>query len=226
MPRSLPQTPLNQRLGSSFRCLTSSFRNASSVPRSVPSSPSIPTASRIPHPSSPQLTESLPLKVASPDVPSLDTELPSANSNVKSATALTQLSLTDALLYQDGILLSGSLSALIQHLVPTNEYFPEKTYIFAFLLSSRLFLPPHELLERMGQVCAKQQKLRLPVDVVNGGAHRHKGGGCLAEFGIHIIKLLNQWISTFPQDFRDERMMRNLMALTKAIEHKDAREYD
>ena len=40
---------------------------------------------------------------------------------------LTQFSMKDALLYQDGILLSGSLNALIQHLVPTKDYYPEKT---------------------------------------------------------------------------------------------------
>ena len=47
------------------------------------------------------------------------------------------------------------------------------------------------------------------------------GEGILAQFGVHIIKLLNQWISTFPQDFRDESMMRNLMAFTKALEQHD-----
>ena len=48
--------------------------------------------------------------------------------------------------------------------------------------------------------------------------------GALGDFGTHIIKLLNQWISTFPQDFRDESMMRNLMAFTKALEQHDRSE--
>ncbi|CAB1352113.1 unnamed protein product, partial [Coregonus sp. 'balchen'] len=44
--------------------------------------------------------------------------------------------------YHDNSLVSGSLEALIQHLVPT------RSYVFTFLLSSRLFLHPYELIIR------------------------------------------------------------------------------
>ena len=45
--------------------------------------------------------------------------------------------------------MSGTLEALIQHLVPTESYYPDRAFIFAFLLSSRLFIRPHELLGRV-----------------------------------------------------------------------------
>jgi len=44
----------------------------------------------------------------------------------------------------DGCLQSGRLEALIEHLVP--RVAPDRPFIFAFVLSSRLFIRPHELL--------------------------------------------------------------------------------
>ncbi|XP_065407843.1 ras-GEF domain-containing family member 1A isoform X10 [Chrysemys picta bellii] len=60
--------------------------------------------------------------------------------------------------YQDGNLVSGSLEALIERLVPTMDYYPDRTYIFTFLLSSRVFIHPHELLAKVGQICIKQKQ--------------------------------------------------------------------
>ncbi|KAH0629812.1 hypothetical protein JD844_012210 [Phrynosoma platyrhinos] len=67
------------------------------------------------------------------------------------------------LIFQDGNLTSASLDALIQHLTPTADYYPEKAYIFTFLLSSRLFIEPHELLSRVCHKCIEQQQLDDPV---------------------------------------------------------------
>ena len=65
-----------------------------------------------------------------------------------------------ALVYRDGgNLVSGSLDALVQHMVPTAEYYPDRAYLFAFLLSSRLFIKPHELLGEVCALCDSQQKL-------------------------------------------------------------------
>lgn len=36
--------------------------------------------------------------------------------------------------------------------------FSQKTYIFTFLLSSRVFIPPHDLLARVGQICLEQRQ--------------------------------------------------------------------
>lgn len=59
------------------------------------------------------------------------------------------LLLQEDLCYEDGNLVSGRLEALVEHVVPTSEYYPDRAFLFAFLLSSRLFIKPHELL---GQV--------------------------------------------------------------------------
>lgn len=55
--------------------------------------------------------------------------------------------------------MSGPLDALLQHLVPTAEYYPDRTYIFAFLLSSRLYIKPHALLAQVVRLCMLQQNL-------------------------------------------------------------------
>lgn len=46
---------------------------------------------------------------------------------------------------------------------------PQKAYIFTFLLSSRLFIEPRELLARVCHLCIEQQQLDQPVlDKVRG----------------------------------------------------------
>ncbi|XP_047409976.1 ras-GEF domain-containing family member 1A isoform X5 [Sciurus carolinensis] len=73
------------------------------------------------------------------------------------------------LIFQDGRLISGSLEALMEHLVPTVDYYPDRTYIFTFLLSSRVFMPPHDLLARVGQICLEQrQQLEAGPEKENG----------------------------------------------------------
>ncbi|WAQ97477.1 RGF1B-like protein [Mya arenaria] len=112
----------------------------------------------------------------------------------------------DALMFKDGNLQAGSVEALIQHLVPTTEYNPDRTYVFTFLLSSRLFIRPHELLAEVCQVCTFQQNL------TSDNIQKQK----LGKFGQNIIQLLSEWTEMFPYDFRDERMMRQL----KEISHR------
>lgn len=48
--------------------------------------------------------------------------------------------------------MAGSLDELITLLVPTETHHPERTYMFAFLLCSRLFIKPYELLARVTRV--------------------------------------------------------------------------
>lgn len=47
----------------------------------------------------------------------------------------------------------------MQHMVPTEEYYPDRAYLFAFLLSARLFIKPHELLGEVCALCEHQQNL-------------------------------------------------------------------
>ena len=53
---------------------------------------------------------------------------------------------------EKGSLVSGTLDALVEHLKPSQDYYPDHTFVFAFLLSSRLFIKPHRLLDRILQV--------------------------------------------------------------------------
>ncbi|KAA8589000.1 hypothetical protein FQN60_010345 [Etheostoma spectabile] len=92
---------------------------------------------------------------------------------------------------------SASLDTLIHNLVPTADYYPEKAYVFTFLLSARLFIPPPELLSRVCELCIKQQQLdQSPLDTAK-----------VRKFGPKILELLTEWTETFPSDFRDEKMV-------------------
>nr|CAD7593738.1 unnamed protein product [Timema genevievae] len=112
-----------------------------------------------------------------------------------------------ALVYRDGgNLVSGSLDALVQHMVPTADYYPDRAYLFAFLLSSRLFIKPHELLGEVCELCDQQQKL---------GDKHGPAKERLGRFVPHLVQLLAEWTETFPYDFRDERVMAHVRSLTQ-----------
>uniref|UniRef100_A0A8C6UYH6 RasGEF domain family member 1C n=1 Tax=Neogobius melanostomus TaxID=47308 RepID=A0A8C6UYH6_9GOBI len=103
---------------------------------------------------------------------------------------------------------SASLDTLIQNLVPTADYYPEKAYVFTFLLSARLFIPPPELLSRVCELCIKQQQLdQSPLDMVSK----------VRKFGPKILQLLTEWTETFPTDFRDDKMVGQLKDIVHRI---------
>ena len=56
------------------------------------------------------------------------------------------------LVYHDGALVAGSLDALIDLLIPTPAHYPDRKYMFAFILCSRLFVQPYELLAQVSCV--------------------------------------------------------------------------
>lgn len=62
------------------------------------------------------------------------------------------------LVYCEGKLQAGALKSLIMHMVPTHDYYPEHAYLFAFLLSARLFIRPHELLAQISSSWEQQQQ--------------------------------------------------------------------
>uniref|UniRef100_A0A8C6PJI9 RasGEF domain family, member 1Bb n=1 Tax=Nothobranchius furzeri TaxID=105023 RepID=A0A8C6PJI9_NOTFU len=113
--------------------------------------------------------------------------------------------------YHDNSLVSASLEALIQHLVPTVDYYPDRSYVFTFLLSSRLFLHPYELMTRVCHLCVEQQR--------SGDALLDKVGG--SHVAPKLVQLLTEWTETFPYDFRDERMMRCLKDMTLQVARGD-----
>ncbi|NXU49656.1 RGF1B protein, partial [Turnix velox] len=115
------------------------------------------------------------------------------------------------LYYHDNNLLSGSLEALIQHLVPSVDYYPDRTYIFTFLLSSRLFMHPYELMTKVCHLCIEQKRLTEP------GLDKN----WIQKMAPKILQLFTEWTETFPYDFRDERMMRNLKELLQRVASGD-----
>ncbi|XP_033268866.1 ras-GEF domain-containing family member 1A isoform X2 [Orcinus orca] len=115
------------------------------------------------------------------------------------------------LVFQDGRLISGSLEALMEHLVPTVDYYPDRTYIFTFLLSSRVFIPPHDLLARVGQICLEQRQQ------LEAGSDKAK----LKSFSAKIVQLLKEWTEAFPYDFQDEKAMAELKAITHRVTQCD-----
>ncbi|KAL5017775.1 hypothetical protein ScPMuIL_003497 [Solemya velum] len=121
--------------------------------------------------------------------------------------ALPSNSQCHALIFQDSHLTAGSLEALIQHLVPTDSYYPDRTYVFAFLLNSRLFIRPHELLCKVCEMCASQQ------DPSNNWSSKDSS----VELGSRVMQLLSEWAELFPYDFRDERMMKQFEDITEKI---------
>ncbi|XP_037114963.1 ras-GEF domain-containing family member 1B-A isoform X1 [Syngnathus acus] len=111
----------------------------------------------------------------------------------------------------DNNLESGSLDALIRHLLPTVDYYPDRTYIFTFLLSFRLFIHPYELMSKVCHLCVEQQRLGDPqADKIR-----------LRKIAPKILQLLTEWTETFPYDFRDERTMRGLKELTHRLSTGD-----
>uniref|UniRef100_A0A8C9ERI6 RasGEF domain family member 1B n=1 Tax=Pavo cristatus TaxID=9049 RepID=A0A8C9ERI6_PAVCR len=82
-----------------------------------------------------------------------------------------------------------------------------RTYIFTFLLSSRLFMHPYELMAKVCHLCIEQRRLSEP------GQDKNR----IRKIAPKILQLLTEWTETFPYDFRDERMMRNLKELAQRI---------
>ncbi|XP_045069963.1 ras-GEF domain-containing family member 1B-A isoform X2 [Coregonus clupeaformis] len=115
------------------------------------------------------------------------------------------------LYYHDNTLVSGSLEALIHHLVPNMDYYPDRKYIFPFLLSSRLFIQPHELMSKVCHLCLEQRRLSDPqADTMR-----------IRKMAPKILQLLQEWTETFSYDFRDERLMRSLKELTQRLASGD-----
>nr|XP_046160798.1 ras-GEF domain-containing family member 1B-B-like isoform X2 [Oncorhynchus gorbuscha] len=113
--------------------------------------------------------------------------------------------------YHDNSLVSGSLEALIQHLVPTVDYYPDRSYVFTFLLSSRLFLHPYELMSRLCHLCVEQHRSGdLLLDKIR-----------IRDVAPKIVQLLTEWTETFPYDFRDERMMHCLKEMSHHLARGD-----
>ncbi|KAH8378476.1 hypothetical protein KR093_011607 [Drosophila rubida] len=91
------------------------------------------------------------------------------------------------IMYINGRIISGPLDSFPELLNPKNVLDLDKEFLFSFLLSSRLFLRPHELLGKLLDAIAERLE-------------------CLES----LVVLLAEWIERFPYDYRDERMMNHV----------------
>lgn len=112
-----------------------------------------------------------------PPVPGRPSENVAVVSDVKSS-----------LVYRDGLLISGDLDMLIQHLLPSDSYEPCSNYLFTFLLCGRLFIPTTMLLRRL---LDNIEALR---------ADRNKALGLL----------LTHWVQKCPYDFLNPLLLQVL----------------
>ncbi|PAA56800.1 hypothetical protein BOX15_Mlig027185g2, partial [Macrostomum lignano] len=104
------------------------------------------------------------------------------------------------LVFSENRLVSGSLDALIDLFLPCADVAPDPAYSFTFLLTSRLFVAPADLLFELSQC-----HLAMP-----HGQERRR----LVE---HSLALLDQWTKLFPYDFLGRKMSEVLRALCESL---------
>ncbi|CAD7078722.1 unnamed protein product [Hermetia illucens] len=84
----------------------------------------------------------------------------------------------------DGITIaSGPLESLVDLLMPNTTNHLDEGFVYSFLLSSRLFIRPHEILGKLLSSVPEEE----PLD--------------------RLVYLLSEWTRKFPYDFRDENIM-------------------
>ncbi|XP_063547846.1 ras-GEF domain-containing family member 1B-like [Cydia strobilella] len=112
--------------------------------------------------------------------------------------------------YKDGQLVSAPLDSLVDMLRPGTN----KSYTFTFLLCSRLFIKPHELL---GKLCKRYFKT---YDKIGRAEVKDLVEKELTDMRA-LVRVLTQWTSMFPYDFRDDRVMTLVRNITQrcAAEH-------
>ncbi|KAL7742186.1 hypothetical protein ACLKA6_005455 [Drosophila palustris] len=90
------------------------------------------------------------------------------------------------IMYINGRIVSGPLESFTEVLIPKHVIDLDKEFLFSFLLSSRLFLRPHELLGKLLDSVPESECLEA------------------------LVALLAEWTQKFPYDYRDERMMNHV----------------
>ncbi|XP_013189470.2 ras-GEF domain-containing family member 1B [Amyelois transitella] len=112
--------------------------------------------------------------------------------------------------YKDGQIISATLETLVDMLRPGAS----KSFTFTFLLCSRLFVKPHELLNKLCKRYFKTYDKIGKVEVKDMIEKELNDMVCL-------VRVLNQWTSMFPYDFRDDRVMALVRSITQrcAAEH-------
>ncbi|XP_072930468.1 ras-GEF domain-containing family member 1B-like isoform X2 [Epargyreus clarus] len=117
--------------------------------------------------------------------------------------------------YSEGHIISATIDGLVELLRPGAS----QSFTFTFLLCSRLFIKPHELLLKLCKKYAKYiDKLVSGTVEVREPPERE-----VADMAV-LVRLLSQWMHMFPYDFRDDRVMALVRSITQrcASEHMDS----
>ncbi|VDP37601.1 unnamed protein product [Soboliphyme baturini] len=99
-----------------------------------------------------------------------------------------------------GTSLDDSLHALLENILPRKDYMPDKSQIFTFLLSARMFCSPAELLQEILQHCIYEQN--------SAGVNYRKD--LRTKFARSVVHFLLEWVVSFPYDFLDSKMSERL----------------
>jgi len=131
--------------------------------------------------------------------PSFSSKAGAAAMTRKNSDGSTDIDMPEDLVFEDSRVKSGTLDALVDHFIPNATITPNQWYSFTFLVTSRLFIAPHDLLATI----ASRIELLL------------KGRNvAVAE---RLVALLRQWKDTCAADFRDERMNVPFDKITKKL---------
>lgn len=108
---------------------------------------------------------------------------------------------------ETGVVISGTLEELIHELVPRAHSCPSDSFQFSFLLSSRLYLTPSQLL---AEVCRRADQL---AHMMSSSSH--------PAFVANLIRLLSNWCTWFPYDYQEESVMSKMRKVSQLCVSKD-----
>lgn len=100
---------------------------------------------------------------------------------------------------ENGRVKSGTLDALCNHFIPKSTGGADKLYTFTFLVASRLFVDPVDVLQRL----------------LKNTSRLIEAGGDKPAVAQQCCRLLREWVETAGYDFRDERMHKPFSKLTE-----------
>jgi len=113
----------------------------------------------------------------------------------------------EPLVYKDNVIVSGTLEELIHELVPRAHASPTQSFQFSFLLCSRLYLTPSQLL---GEVCRRADQL---AHMMSPDSH--------PQFVSNLVKMVSNWMTWFPYDYKEESMMQRVRKLCQLCVFRD-----
>ncbi|XP_026730295.1 ras-GEF domain-containing family member 1B-like [Trichoplusia ni] len=138
------------------------------------------------------------------DGPQISTVLPSG---VKTITGLPYVGCTTDkpdVEYREGQIVSAALETLVDMLRPGAS----KSFTFTFLLCSRLFVKPHELLNKLCKRYFKSYE-KIGKNEVKDLVDKELNDM------VALVRVLSQWTGMFPYDFRDDRVMALVRSITQ-----------